>query len=210
MERNLTRRGFMFVLSSPSGAGKTTLSHLLMQNDCNLVMSTSYTTRPPRAKEENGKDYHFISEAEFEKKIDEKYFYEYAEVFGNYYGTPRKFVTESLESGRDVLFDIDWQGTRRLTSKARDDIVSLFILPPSMAELERRLRARAQDDAEVIARRMARANDEISHWDEYDYVIINDNIDASLQNILYTLKAERLKRTRQHGLPEFVSSLLAK
>jgi guanylate kinase len=208
MERNLTRRGFMFVLSSPSGAGKTTLSHLLLQNDSNLVMSISYTTRKPRPQEEHGKDYFFITEAEFEKKIDEKFFYEYAEVFGNYYGTPRQNVIDSLASGKDVLFDIDWQGTRRLTSKARDDIVSVFILPPAMAELERRLKARGQDAADVIARRMARATDEMSHWDEYDYVIINENIDFSLQNVLYILKAERLKRTRQHGLPDFVGGLL--
>jgi guanylate kinase len=208
MENKLKRRGFMFVLSSPSGAGKTTLSRLLMQNDSNLVMSVSYTTRPRRNEEQHAKDYYFINNAEFEQKIDEKFFFEYAEVFGNYYGTPRTKVDESISSGKDMLFDIDWQGTRRLTSKARDDIVSVFILPPSMAELERRLISRGQDNKEVIARRMERANDEISHWNEYDYVIINENIDYSLQNILYILRAERLKRTRQHSLPEFVGNLL--
>lgn len=208
VESKFKRRGFMFVLSSPSGAGKTTISRLLLQNDKNLKMSTSCTTRKKRQNEEENKDYFFLEEKDFEKKIDEKYFYEYAEVFGNYYGTPRDFVEGSLENGKDVLFDIDWQGTRRLTSKARDDIVSVFILPPSMKELERRLRARAQDSDEVISHRMQRAHDEISHWNEYDYVIINDNIDASLQKVLYILKSERLKRTRQHGLPEFVNKLL--
>ncbi|MCE3231773.1 MAG: gmk [Rickettsiaceae bacterium] len=208
MEQNLKRRGFMFVLSSPSGAGKTTLSHLIMQNDSNMVMSISTTTRKKRESEVDKVDYYFTDEANFQRKIEEKFFFEYAEVFGNFYGTPRNKVEDSLEEGRDVLFDIDWQGTRRLTEKARDDIVSVFILPPSMAELERRLKSRNQDAPEVIARRMARAHDEISHWNEYDYVIINENIDASLQNILYILKAERLKRKRQHGLPEFVTELL--
>lgn len=210
LEQKIDRRGFMFVLSSPSGAGKTTLSKLLMRNDNNLVMSVSSTTRQPRENEEHGKDYYFISEKEFEEKIDSKFFFEYAEVFGNFYGTPRKKVEDSITEGKDVLFDIDWQGTRRLTSKVRDDIVSVFILPPSMDELRRRLVSRGQDKPEVIDRRMARASDEISHWNEYDYVIINENIDTSLLNILYILRAERLKRTRQDCLPDFVSNLLMK
>lgn len=204
----MKRRGMMFILSSPSGAGKTTLSHLLLQNDANITMSISYTTRQKRPNEENGVDYFFVTEKEFEQKADEKYFYEYAEVFGNYYGTPRKRVEEELAAGRDVLFDIDWQGTRRLTAKARDDIVSVFILPPSKAELLRRLKSRGQDSVDVITKRMSRANDEISHWDEYDYVVINDSIDYSLQNILYILKAERLKRRRQNALMDFVGDLL--
>ncbi len=208
IEQKLERRGFMFVLSSPSGAGKTTLSRLLMQNDNNLVMSISSTTRQPRNNEEHEKDYYFINEKEFEDKIDRKFFYEYAEVFGNYYGTPRKKVEDAISCGKDVLFDIDWQGTRRLTSKARDDIVSVFILPPSMDELRRRLVSRGKDSMEVIDRRMSRASEEISHWNEYDYVIINDNIDSSLLNILYILKSERLKRTRQHSLSDFVNTLL--
>ncbi len=208
MEHTLTRRGFMFVLSSPSGAGKTTLSRLLMQNDDNLTMSVSYTTRAMREKEEDGIDYHFVDKENFQQKIDTKFFYEYAEVFGNSYGTPRQVVESAIDAGQDVLFDIDWQGTRRLTDKAREDIVSVFILPPSMQELERRLRTRAQDADEVIARRMDRAAQEISHWDEYDYVIINDSIDGSLQKILYILKSERLKRTRQHGLGNFVDELI--
>jgi guanylate kinase len=210
LEQKLERRGFMFVLSSPSGAGKTTLSKLLMQNDSNLVMSVSSTTRQPRENEEHGKDYYFIGEKEFEEKIDSKFFFEYAEVFGNFYGTPRKKVEDSIAEGKDVLFDIDWQGTRRLTAKVRDDIVSVFILPPSMDELRRRLISRGLDKPEVIERRMARASDEISHWNEYDYVIINENVDTSLLNILYILRAERLKRTRQDGLPDFVSNLLVK
>ncbi len=207
-ENSLTRRGFMFILSSPSGAGKTTLSRLLMQNDENLVMSTSYTTRPKRAQEENGKDYFFVEKEAFDHKVANNYFFEHAEVFGNFYGTPRAFVENAIDTGKDVLFDIDWQGTRRLTSSAREDTVSVFILPPSMKELERRLRSRAQDPDDIILKRMERASDEISHWDEYDYVIINDNIDASLQKILYILMAERLKRSRQHGLTEFVDQLL--
>jgi len=204
----MKRRGIMFILSSPSGAGKTTLSRLLRQNDPNITMSISYTTRKKRPNEEDGVDYFFVSEKDFEKKADEKFFYEFAEVFGNFYGTPRKRVEEELAAGRDVLFDIDWQGTRRLTAKARDDIVSVFILPPSMAELARRLKSRGQDTAEVIVQRMGRAADEISHWDEYDYVVINDSIDYSLQNILYILKAERLKRRRQNSLMGFVGDLL--
>ena len=207
-ENSLTRRGFMFVLSSPSGAGKTTLSRLLMQNDENLVMSTSYTTRPKRDQEVDGVDYYFVSQTDFDAKVKEGYFFEYAEVFGNFYGTPRSFVEHAIETGRDVLFDIDWQGTRRLTDMARTDIVSVFILPPSMHELERRLRQRNQDSDAIIERRMSRANDEIMHWNEYDYVIINEQIDASLQKILYILKAERLKRIRQHGLRAFVQESL--
>lgn len=207
-ERQMKRRGCMFVLSSPSGAGKTTISRLLLQNDSGVEMSISATTRPKRPKEEDGRDYYFMQEADFEKKIDEKYFYEYAEVFGNLYGTPRHKVEETLESGKDVLFDIDWQGTRRLISKARDDVVSVFILPPSMPELERRLRARAQDTDEVIAQRMARASDEISHWNEYDYVIINNSLDESLQKVLNILWAERMRRSRQVRLPDFVHDML--
>lgn len=208
-ESSLTRRGFMFVLSSPSGAGKTTLSHLLMQNDENLVMSTSYTTRSKRPQEIDGVDYYFVTPSAFDAKAKAGYFFEHAEVFGNHYGTPRAFVEQSIDQGKDVLFDIDWQGTRRLTNMARSDVVSVFILPPSIQELERRLRQRNQDTDDIIARRMSRAHDEIIHWDEYDYVIINDHIDASLQKILYILQAERLKRIRQHGLENFVRTSLS-
>lgn len=207
-EQKLKSRGFMFVLSSPSGAGKTTLSRLLIQNDDNLMMSISYTTRQKRPNEKEGIDYFFVDENEFEQKIEEKFFYEYAVVFDHFYGTPRKRVEDALEQGTDVLFDIDWQGTRRLTMKARDDVVSLFILPPSMAELKRRLIAREQDNSDVIAKRMDKACDEISHWHKYDYLIVNDSIDSCLQKILYILRAERLKRVRQHGLHNFVGQLL--
>lgn len=206
-ETTFRRRGFMFVLSSPSGAGKTTLSRLLMQHDTELVMSVSCTTRPKRANEEDGKDYFFLSEQTFQDKIKENYFYEYATVFGHSYGTPKNFVNDVLNQGKDVLFDIDWQGTRRLTQEARNDIISIFILPPSMKELERRLRTRGLDSDDIIAARMARAKDEISHWNEYDYVIVNDSLDMSLQKILYIHKAERLKRTRQQGLEAFVKQL---
>ncbi len=205
MEHSLGRRGFMLILSSPSGAGKTTISKLLIQNDDNITMSISYTTRSIRAGEENGKDYYFVTQDQFKEKIALNYFYEYAEVFGNLYGTPKHFVDQALDSGQDVLFDIDWQGTRRLTNMAHEDIVSIFILPPSLAELERRLTNRAKDSSDTIAKRMERAIDEISHFNEYDYVIINDSVDSSLQKVLYILKAERLKRTRQHGLIDFVS-----
>lgn len=208
MQQNLTKRGFMFVLSSPSGAGKTTLSKLLMQNDSNLNISISCTTRPPRPKEIEGKDYFFTKHDDFKDKIEQDFFLEHAEVFGNFYGTPKKPIEKLLSSGQDVLFDIDWQGTRRLIEKAREDIVSVFILPPSMRELERRLVSRGQDAPEIIEKRMARSSEEISHWNEYDYVIINDDIDASLQKILYILKAERLKKERQNGLNDFVSKLL--
>jgi guanylate kinase len=207
-DRQTKRRGCMFVLSSPSGAGKTTISRLLLQNDSDIQMSISATTRPKRSKEEDGVDYYFMNEADFEKKIEAKYFYEYAEVFGHLYGTPREKVEATLMGSRDVLFDIDWQGTRRLISKARDDVVSIFILPPSMQELERRLRARAQDSDETIRARMARASDEISHWHEYDYVIINNSLDESLQKVLNILWAERLKRARQLGLPDFIHDML--
>lgn len=206
-QENLRNSGFMFILSSPSGAGKTTLSRLLMQNDKNLVMSVSSTTRKMRKGEVDKQDYYFIDKPEFKKKTEQNFFYEWAEVFGNFYGTPKDKVNESLDAGKDVLFDIDWQGTRRLTEKARDNIVSVFILPPSMKELRRRLKSRAQDSDEVIDRRMERAEAEISHWNEYDYVIINDDIDASLQKVLYILKSQRLKRNRQQDLSNFVSKL---
>ena len=160
-------------------------------------------------KEVDKKDYYFTDQENFQRKINEDFFLEYEEVFGNFYGTPKNKVEESISQGKDVLFDIDWQGTRRLTSKAREDIVSVFILPPSMSELKRRLISRGQDKPEIIEKRMARATAEISHWNEYDYVIINENIDASLQNILYILKSERLKRTRQHSLGNFVDDLLS-
>ena len=208
LEENPKRRGFMCVLSSPSGAGKTTISRLLLQNDHNLTMSISSTTRQARDNEVDGVDYYFVDEKEFESKIESQFFFEYAQVFDHYYGTPKKKVLDVLNSGKDVLFDIDWQGTRRLISKARDDVVSIFILPPSMRELERRLKARGLDSEETIMNRMLRAKDEVSHWNEYDYVIVNESLDVSLQKVLHILWAERLRRTRQQSLPDFVHDLL--
>jgi guanylate kinase len=202
----MQRRGLMLVLSSPSGAGKTTLSRLLLGNDPGVVMSISATTRPRRPNETDGRDYHFISEDEFMRRVREGELLEHATVFGHHYGTPRAPVMQALGEGRDVLFDIDWQGTQQLKQQ-RDDVVSVFVLPPSRRELERRLRERAQDSSDVVARRMAKANDEISHWAEYDYVLINDDIDRALSQVRTIIAAERLKRGRQIGIPAFVSTL---
>ncbi|MBN9589634.1 MAG: guanylate kinase [Alphaproteobacteria bacterium 64-11] len=205
---NIARRGLMLVLSSPSGAGKTTLSRRLLDSDGKISLSVSATTRPMRPGEVHGRDYHFIGQEEFAAWIADGRFLEHASVFGNRYGTPRALVEASLNDGRDVLFDIDWQGTQQLKEKARDDLVSIFILPPSHEELERRLRARAQDSDDVVAGRMAKAADEISHWPEYDYVIVNTSLDKALADIQAILNAERLRRTRQTGISEFVSRLV--
>jgi guanylate kinase len=200
------RTGLMLVLSSPSGAGKTTLARMLLDADTGVVMSVSATTRPARPNEIDGRDYHFISAEEFERRVAEDAFLEHATVFGHRYGTPKSPVIEALSSGRDVLFDIDWQGTQQLKQQ-RDDVVSVFVLPPSREELERRLRARAQDSQEVVARRMSKANDEMSHWAEYDYVVVNHEMNAALTQVRTILAAERLKRGRQAGIREFVRSL---
>ncbi|MBV9331969.1 MAG: guanylate kinase [Alphaproteobacteria bacterium] len=200
------RRGLMLVLSSPSGAGKTTLARALLAANADLRMSVSATTRPPRPNEVNGQDYHFISTDQFAKKIADGEFLEYATVFGHRYGTPKSPVLHALAKGLDVLFDIDWQGTQQLKQQ-RDDVVSIFVLPPSRIELERRLRARAQDSDDVVARRMAKANDELSHWAEYDYVVINRDITHALGQVTTILSAERLRRGRQTGVAEFVRSL---
>ncbi len=202
----LQRRGLMLVLSSPSGAGKTTLSRLLLDDDANLEMSISSTTRPARSNEVNGRDYHFISDAEFAHHVGTDAFLEHAAVFGHRYGTPKAPVMEALAKGHDVLFDIDWQGTQQLKQQ-RDDVVSIFVLPPSRRELERRLRARALDADDVVSRRMAKANDEISHWAEYDYVVVNRDVEEALQQIKTILAAERLKRGRQVGIRDFVKAL---
>ncbi|MDY0884025.1 guanylate kinase [Dongia soli] len=201
------RRGLMLVLSSPSGAGKTTISRRLLSLEPSLTLSVSATTRPKRRGEVAGVDYHFVDPTEFNLMINRGEFLEYAKVFDNYYGTPRKAVEEILGRGSDVLFDIDWQGTQQLAQAARDDLVSVFILPPSTRELEQRLRARAQDSAEVVAHRMSKAADEMSHWAEYDYIIINENIDLSVARVQAILTAERLKRQRQIGLAQFVKGL---
>jgi len=206
---SIVRRGLMLVLSSPSGAGKTTLSRLLLEHDSGIELSISATTRPKRPGECDGVDYHFIDSARFRGMVEREELLEWAQVFDNYYGTPRAPVETSLSSGRDMLFDIDWQGTQQLVERAREDLVSVFILPPSTQELERRLVTRAQDSAEIVARRMAKAADEMSHWAEYDYVIVNREITSSLVELRAILQAERLKRHRQIGLSDFVKALRA-
>jgi guanylate kinase len=203
----IARRGLMLVLSSPSGAGKTTLSRKLLERDPNVTLSVSMTTRSQRAGEREGLDYFFVSGEDFDAAVRNSQFLEHATVFDHHYGTPKAPVMEALRRGRDVLFDIDWQGTQQLRERAREDLVSVFVLPPSHAELERRLKARAQDSDSIVAARMAKADGEISHWAEYDYVIINDDLGCSLQQIESILAAERLKRARQIGLSEFVRAL---
>jgi guanylate kinase len=203
----IRRRGLMMVLSSPSGAGKTTISRMLQERDSNLRMSISVTTRARRPGEVDGRDYFFIDPTGFESMVAAGALLEHAVVFGNRYGTPRVAVEQSLTEGRDVLFDIDWQGTQQLAEKARSDLVSVFVLPPSTAELERRLRARAADCEEEVLRRMAKAADEMSHWAEYDYVIVNRDLEDSVRKAQAILTAERLKRERQSGLSDFVREL---
>jgi guanylate kinase len=205
----IPRRGLMLILSSPSGAGKTTLSRQLLESDKNISLSVSATTRSMRPGEIHGKDYYFLAAEEFEKWRDQGRFLEHARVFGHLYGTPEALVTGALSAGQDVLFDIDWQGTNQLKAKMSDDVVSIFILPPSHDELERRLRNRAQDSAEVVAARMEKAMDEIGHWAEYDYVIVNHDIRKALDEIKAILIAERLKRERQIGIPDFVGRLIS-
>ena len=206
----IARRGLMLVLSSPSGAGKTTLSRRLLEQDSGVTLSISVTTRKMRPGEQDGRDYHFIDQQRFDALIDKGELLEYAEVFDNFYGTPRKPVMDALADGRDVLFDIDWQGTQQLREKARTDLVSVFILPPSIPELEKRLHTRAQDDYDTIVRRMAKASDEMSHWAEYDYVVINRDLEQAFAEVRAILSAERLKRERQPGLSDFVRGLQAK
>jgi guanylate kinase len=203
----LKRRGLMFVLSSPSGAGKTTISRMLLAADPEIKLSISVTTRPMRPGETDGVDYHFVSDAEFDRMVGEDDFYEWAHVFGYRYGTPKGQIRAGLKEGQDFLFDIDWQGTQQLYQKDRQDVVSVFILPPSIDELHRRLSARATDSAEVIEGRMARARDEISHWAEYEYVVVNDDRDACFTKVREILSAERMERTRQTGLIDFVRDL---
>ena len=201
------RRGLMFVLSSPSGAGKTTLSRLLIERMPGLQMSVSATTRPMRPGEVDGRDYHFVDRARFEEMVKRNELLEWATVFDNRYGTPRAPVEAALSAGQDVLFDIDWQGTQQLREKARQDVVSVFILPPSAGDLEKRLHTRAQDSDEVIRKRMSRASHEMSHWAEYDYIVINRNVDDAFAEVQSILKAERLKRERRTGLTTFVREL---
>jgi guanylate kinase len=203
----IARRGLMLVLSSPSGAGKTSISRALLAREPALSMSVSVTTRAKRPGEVAGRDYHFIDPESFGLMVNRGELLEHAKVFGNYYGTPRAAVEESLAAGRDVLFDIDWQGTQQLRHAARSDLVAIFILPPSTRELEKRLKSRAQDSAKVVAERMAKASDEMSHWPEYDYVLVNDDLEASVASVVAILAAERLRRERQIGLDDFVKGL---
>jgi guanylate kinase len=197
----------MLVLSSPSGAGKTTISRALLEENGDLAMSVSATTRAPRPGEEDGRDYFFMEPVDFNLMINKDELLEHAKVFGNYYGTPRGPVEEALSAGKDVLFDIDWQGTQQLAQKMGDDLVSIFILPPSTAALEKRLKTRAQDSDEVVAQRMSKASEEISHWREYDYVVINDDVDRCLIEVKSILTAERVRRNRRTGLIDFVNQL---
>lgn len=203
----ITRQGLMLVLSSPSGAGKTSIARALLKRDPGITMSVSATTRQRRPGETEGKDYFFVEEHQFKTDVNKGLFLEYAQVFDHYYGTPLRPVQDTLAAGGDVLFDIDWQGTQQIKAKAREDLVSVFVLPPSTAELERRLLSRAQDSAEVVAGRMARAADEMSHYPEYDYIIVNHDLEASIEAVHTILKAERLRISRQAGLTDFMKQL---
>jgi guanylate kinase len=202
------RRGLMLVLSSPSGAGKSTLARRLIADDTAFVLSVSATTRNPRPGEVDGREYHFMSRETFEAEADRGAFLEWARVFDHYYGTPKAPVDAALAGGRDVLFDVDWQGARALRAAAEEDVAGVFLLPPSIEELERRLRARAQDGEDVIAKRMARSADEISHWAEYDYVLVNRDLDDTLARIKAIVAVERMKRQRQIWLPDFVDGVM--
>ena len=203
----IERRGLMLVLSSPSGAGKTTISRKLLERDEDISLSVSVTTRPKRPGEVDGRDYHFVDPTEFNLMLNRRELLEHAKVFDHYYGTPQGAVEEALAVGKDVLFDIDWQGEQQLKQATRNDLASVFILPPSTEELARRLQSRAQDPADVVAGRMAKAPDEISHWPEYDYIIVNYDIEDSVAQVQAVLAAERLKRERQVGLTDFVKRL---
>jgi guanylate kinase len=207
METGVARRGLMLVLSSPSGAGKTTIARRLREDDNSIEMSISHTTRPRRNGEKDGKDYHFVDRETFTRMRDRGEFLEWAVVFDNYYGTTRKPVEDALAAGRDVLFDVDWQGAASLRDQAKTDVVTVFVLPPTAADLEQRLNERAQDSPEIVRRRMLGASNEIQHWDEYDYVVINHDIGCSVEAVRAILAAERLRRTRLTGLKQFVKTL---
>ncbi len=209
MSTEIARRGLLLVLSSPSGAGKTTISRSLLERDPSLSMSVSVTTRPKRPEEVAGRDYHFIDLTEFNLMVNRRELLEHAKVFGHYYGTPHAPVQAALDAGHDVIFDIDWQGAQQVAQNARDDLVSVFILPPSADELDRRLHARAQDPEEVVAERMAKAPNEMSHWAEYDFIIVNRDVGESVAQVEAIMTAERLRRKRQIGLTDFVKRLQA-
>jgi len=203
----VSRRGLMLVLSSPSGAGKTTIGHRLLERDKHITLSVSATTRAPRPGEKDGKDYQFMSVEQYKELVKAEEFLEHAKVFDNYYGTPRAPVYAELAKGRDMLFDIDWQGAQQLAQNARSDLVSVFILPPTVAELQRRLTDRGADSSAVVASRMDKAGAEMSHWREYDYIVINSDLNRSVNAILSILHAERLRRDRQQGMADFVNAL---
>ncbi len=204
INEGISRRGLMLVLSSPSGTGKTAIAHKILDSDPNFFLSVSATTRAPRPGEIDGRDYYFVSRARFDEMVEKGDLLEHAEFCGNCYGTPRAPVEKSLSEGRDILFDIEWQGTRQLAKAARADLVCVFILPPSLAELRRRLVLRKQDSDDVIDKRMATAESEISHWNEYDYVIVNRDLDESVAAVRSILTTERLKRVRQTGMEDYV------
>jgi guanylate kinase len=209
MDTGIARRGLMLVLSSPSGAGKTTLARRLLEEEPGIAMSVSHTSRKQRKGEKDGRDYHFVDRDAFTRMRDHGEFLEWAVVFDNYYGTTRQPVDRALAEGRDVLFDVDWQGALSLRAKAGDDVVTVFILPPSASDLEQRLNVRAQDPPEIVRRRMLGASNEIQHWDEYDYVVINHDVECSVAAVRAILAAERLRRSRLTGLKEFVQNLQA-
>ena len=206
-DNEIKRKGLMFVLSSPSGAGKTSLSRKLLELDKELFLSISYTTRPPRPGEIDGEDYFFVNNDDFADMQEQNEFLEYAIVFDYYYGTPKIPVKNILDKGRDILFDIDWQGTQQLMNNSKDDLVKVFVLPPSIEELERRLKERKQDKDEIIQKRMSRASDEMSHYAEYDYILVNDNFDKTVEEIISILNAERLKNHRQIRTQKIVKNL---
>lgn len=208
MSTTIARRGLMLVLSSPSGAGKSTIARNLLDTDATLGISVSVTTRQRRPSEIAGKHYHFISVREFERLRDSDALLEWAEVHGNFYGTPREPVEEAMAEGRDMLFDIDWQGARQLQEKMAADVVSIFVLPPTMTELQSRLHRRAEDSEEVIRTRLINSRSEIEHWRAYDYVIVNDDLDEAFRNVNCIVNAERVRRDRRHGLFDFISGLL--
>jgi guanylate kinase len=206
---SISRRGLLLVLSSPSGAGKTTITRRLLERDPALALSVSVTTRPPRQSEIDGRDYWFIDQARFDEMVATGELLEHATVFGHCYGTPRQPIETALAAGYDIVTDIDWQGTQQLAARLPDDLVKVFILPPSTEALQDRLRRRAQDSAEIVAARMAKSSEEMSHWSEYEYVVVNSDIDESVSQVQAIVTAERLRRTRQLGLAEFVNRLRA-